>query len=155
MKVMEGAGKPTADGLGISLHLVDMLPTILLQITFNIATQGITSFALEVYAALPKSRTDLLDFSYVPALKSEQYVMSVLHEEIAKDTHGMTEEKTVPPTWLMSVAPMASISVKAVETDGGDGLTCSLHTSRSPTQQASGALVPHSPSKSPSLGHCS
>ena len=30
MKVMEDAGKPAADGLGIAMHLVDMLPTILL-----------------------------------------------------------------------------------------------------------------------------
>ena len=28
MKVMEHAGKPVANGFGITLHLVDMLPTI-------------------------------------------------------------------------------------------------------------------------------
>ena len=28
VKVMEDAGKPTADGLEIAVHLVDMLPTI-------------------------------------------------------------------------------------------------------------------------------
>ena len=104
--------------------------------------------------------------------------MSVLCEEVVKDAHGMTEEKAVPPTWLMSVAPMASIGVKAVETGGGDGPTDSPHTLCSPvacmhlnpqlhmcldlqlcTQlnlqlcTCLALLVPHSPSKSPSLGH--
>ena len=64
MKIMEDARKPVADGLGIILHLVDMLPTILLQLTFNMATPGLTGFAPEVYAARPNSRMDLLDFSY-------------------------------------------------------------------------------------------
>ena len=166
---MEDAGKPVADGLGITLHLVDMLPTILLQLAFNMATLGLTGFAPEVYAAWPKSWMDLLDFSHVPPLKSEQNAMSVLHEEIVKDVHGMTEEKAIQPTWLMSVANLSTISVKAVETGGGDGptssphMTCSpvahasqspaLHTSHSPTPHASGSLVPHSPLKSPSLGH--
>ena len=62
----------------------------------------------------------------MPPPKSERNTMSVLHEEIVKDAHGTTEEKAVPPTWLMSVAPVASISVKAVKTGGGDGPTHSL-----------------------------
>ena len=45
MKIMEDAGKPMADGLGITLHLVDMLLTIPLQLTFNMATLGLASFA--------------------------------------------------------------------------------------------------------------
>ena len=178
MKVMEDARKPTADGLGIALHLVDMLPTIPLQLTFNMATLGLASFAPEVYAALPKSRMDLLDFSYVPPLKSERNAMSVLHEEVVKDACGTwTEEKAVPPTWLLSVAPVSSISVKAVEAGGGDGPTSSpcmpgspaahasqsptlcvsqsptLHAFQSPTPHVSQSPVPHSPSKSPSLGN--
>ena len=68
-----------ADGLGIALCLVDMLPTIPLQLAFNMATPGLTGFAPEVYAARPKSRTDLLDFSHVPPLKSKWNAMSVLH----------------------------------------------------------------------------
>ena len=42
MKVMEDAEKPAADGLGITLCLVDMLPTVLLQLAFNTATLGLT-----------------------------------------------------------------------------------------------------------------
>ena len=51
MQVMEDAGKPVADGLEIALHLVDMLPTILLQLAFNMATAGLISCAPKVYAA--------------------------------------------------------------------------------------------------------
>ena len=95
--------------------------------------------------------------------------MNVLHEEVVKNACGTTEEKAVPPKWLLSVAPMSSISVKAVEAGGSDGPTSSphmpgspalcasqsptLHASQSLTPHASGSLVPHSPSKSPSPGH--
>ena len=57
MKVMENAGKPVADGLGIALHLVDMLPTIPLQLAFNTATPWLSSFAPKVYSARPNSIT--------------------------------------------------------------------------------------------------
>ena len=40
-QVMESAGKSVADGLGVTLHLVDMLPTIPLQLTFNTVTAGL------------------------------------------------------------------------------------------------------------------
>ena len=39
-RVMESAGKLAADGLGVALHLVGMLPTIPLQLTFNMVTAG-------------------------------------------------------------------------------------------------------------------
>ena len=170
MKVMEDAGKPMADGLGITLCLVDMLPTIPLQLAFNTATPGLTGFAPKVYAAQPKSRMDLLDFSTCHHLQSDQNVMTVLHEEIIKNAHGMTEEKAIQPTWLMSMANVSTISVKAAETGGSDGPTSSPHMSHSPVVHASHSpvlphaspspvphvthsLVPHSPLKSPSLGH--
>ena len=37
-RVMESTGKSAADGLGIALHLVSMLPTIPLQPAFNTIT---------------------------------------------------------------------------------------------------------------------
>ena len=148
-----------------------MLPTIPFQLTFNIARPGLAGFAPEVYAVLPKSRTDFLDFSYAPPLKSEQNAMRVLHEEVVKNVHGTTEEKAVPPKWLLSVTPMSSIGVKAVETHFGDVPTSSPHipgspapcasqspalcVSQSPTLHMSGFLVLHSSSKSPSPGHFS
>ena len=70
-QVMEDAGKSTVDGLGITLHLVDMLPTIPLQLAFNTATARLLGCAPEVYAAWPKMRTDGLDFSHAPPLGSD------------------------------------------------------------------------------------
>ena len=104
MKVMEDAGKPMADGLGITMHLVDMLPTILLHLAFQSATPGLTRFTPEVYAAQPKSRMDILDFSHVPPPQSDWKVLDVLCEEIVKNVCGTTEkEKAIQPTWLMSM----------------------------------------------------
>ena len=49
LKVMDDAGKPAADGLGITMHLVDMLPTIPLDLAFQVSgthTHGIHSRSL-------------------------------------------------------------------------------------------------------------
>ena len=55
-----------ADGLGIALRLVNMLPTIPLQLAFNTATAGLPRCAPEVYAVQPKTGTDGLDFLMHP-----------------------------------------------------------------------------------------
>ena len=123
MKVMEDAGKPVADGLGITLYLLDMLPIIPLQLAFNTATPGLTRFVPKVYAAQPKSRMDLLNFFHKPPPQSDQNVMTVLHKEIIKNACGKTEEKAIQPTWLMSMANVSTIGVKAAETGGSDGPT--------------------------------
>ena len=65
-QVMENAGNSVADSLGIALHLVDMLPTIPLQLAFNTTTAGLPGCATEVYAVLPQTGTHGLDFSYAP-----------------------------------------------------------------------------------------
>ena len=169
MKVMEDAGKPMADGLRITLHLVDMLPTVPLQLAFNTATLGLTGFAPEVYAAWPNSRMDLLDFSHAPPPRNNQNMMTVLHEEIIKMHMVLQKEKAIQPTWLMSITNVSTISVRAAETGGSDGPSSSpcmshspvmcashspvTHASHSPAPHATHSLVPHSPSKSPSLGH--
>ena len=48
LKVMEDAGKPAADGLGIAMRLVDMPPSIPLHLTFQSAVPGLTRFAPQV-----------------------------------------------------------------------------------------------------------
>ena len=83
-QVMEKAGKSAADGLGIALHLVDMLPTIPLQLAFNTATAGLFRCTPEVYAVQPMMGTDGLDFSYAPPPGSNQNAMTVLGKEILK-----------------------------------------------------------------------
>ena len=138
MKVMKDAGKPMAGGLGIAMRLVDMLPTIPLQLAFQSAIPGLTRFTPEVYAAQPKSRIDILIFSHVPPLRSDQKALDVLHEEIVKNLHGTIEkEKAIQPTWLMSIANVSTIGVKAVEVGAGDGPTSSLCTYHSPVPHVS------------------
>ena len=66
------------DGLGITMHLVEMLPTIPLHLTFQSAVPGLTGFTPEVYDAWPKSRTDILDFSHMPPPQSNQKAIDVL-----------------------------------------------------------------------------
>ena len=113
LKVMEDAGKPAADGLGIAMHLVDMLPTIPLYLAFKSAVAALIGFAPEVYAAWPKSRTDLLDFSHMPQPQSDRRVMHVLCEEILKSSRGPTDKvKAIQPTWLWSMANVSTIGVK-------------------------------------------
>ena len=153
---MENAGKSVADGLGIALHLVDMLPTIPLQLAFNTATARLSGCTPEVYAVLPQVGTDGLDLSYAPPPGRSR-------DEILKSTRG-TEEKAMPPTWLLTAASGGSVRVKTVESEGGDypnhphafpspagHASCSpaLRTFPSAGQHAAGYLVPHSPSYSP------
>ena len=52
--VMEKAGKSVADSLGITLHLVDMLPTIPLQLAFNTTTAGLPGCVPEIYTVRPR-----------------------------------------------------------------------------------------------------
>ena len=61
-----------ADNLGIDTCLVDMLPTIPLQLAFHSATPGLTSFTCQK-SMLPwhKSRMDVLDFTHAPPLQSK------------------------------------------------------------------------------------
>ena len=132
---MEDAGKPMADGLGIAMCLVDMLPTIPLHLAFHSSTPGLTRFVPEVYTAWPKSRMDILDFSHAPPLQSNRKVLDVLHEEIVKNVHGATEkDKGVDPTWLMSMANVSTIGVKAAKVGASDGPTSSPCVSHSPSQ---------------------
>ena len=97
MKVMEDAGKSMADGLRIAMCLVDMLPIIPLHLAFHLFTPGLTIFAPEVYAAQPKSRTDILDFSHAPPPQSNWKALYVLCEEIVKNVCGATEDKGLTP----------------------------------------------------------
>ena len=46
LKVMEEAGKPMGNGLGITMHLVDMLPTILLHLSFQSAVPRLDRYCV-------------------------------------------------------------------------------------------------------------
>ena len=166
-QVMEKAGKSTADGLGIALHLVDMLPTVPLQLAFNTATAGLFGCTPKVYAVQPIMGTDGPCFSHAPPLGSDQNAMTILSEEILKSTHSI-EEKAAQPTWLMTAAGEGTVGVQAVESEGGDYpnhpcmslspvrcMSCSptLHVLSSMGWSAAQYLVPCSSSCSPPRCH--
>ena len=114
IQVMEKAGKYVADSLGITLHLVDMLPTIPLQLAFNTATARLPRCAPEVYAVQSTMGTNGLDFSYTSPPGSDQNAMTVLAEEILKSVSS-TEEKAAQPTWLVTAAGKGTVEVQVVE----------------------------------------
>ena len=73
-------------------------------------------------------------------------MLDVLCEEIVKNVCGATEkDKAVEPTWLMSVANVSTIGVKAAKVGASDGPTSSPCASHSPSQ--------HSQTRSPSPHH--
>ena len=133
VKVMEDAGKPAANGLGITMHLVDMIPTILLHLAFHSSTPELTGFMPEVYTAQPKFRMDALDFSHVPPPQSDQKVLDVLCEEIFNNMCGAPEmAKVVETTWCLAMSDVSTIGVKVCKVGAGDGHTSSPRTSCSP-----------------------
>ena len=135
VKVMEDAGKPMANGLGITMHLVDMLPTIPIHLAFHSSTPQLTGFTPEVYAVWPKFRTDALDFSHMPPPQSDWKALDVLCEEIVRNVCGAPEKaKAVDPTWCMAMSNVSTIGVKACKVGAGDGPTSSPCTSHSPSQ---------------------
>ena len=71
-RVMESAGKSTADGLGITLHLVSMLPTIPLEPAFNTITAQPPGYT-------PRALT------YASQDSIDRGAMAVLGEELTRD----------------------------------------------------------------------
>ena len=149
VKVMEDAGTPTGDILGIAVCLVDMLPTIPIHLAFHSSTAGLTGFVPEVYATRPWFRMDVLDLSHMPPLQSNWKALDVLCEEIIKNMGGASKmTKTVEPAACFAVAPLSIIGGKACRVSTGDGPTNSPCASR-----ASHSLGWHSRTRSWSPWH--
>ena len=125
VQVMEVTGKPAADGLGITMCLVDMLPTIPTHLAFHSSTPGLTSFVPEVYAAQPWFRTDILDLTHMPPPQGDQKVLDVLCEEIIKNMGGASKTaKAVEPASLSTIggktcklAPVIALPIAHVHHD--------------------------------------
>ena len=139
---MESAGKSVVDGLGLGLHLVDMLPAILLQLTFNTVT-----------ARLSRCTPEAL--TYASPLSTDRGAMTVLGEEILKGEWG-TENKTMQATWCVTATDAGSIQVTMVGSEGGDypdrprtSFSLAPHMSTSMGQHATGYQTSRSPSYSP------
>ena len=141
-QVMEAASKSMVDSLGIALHLVDMLSTIPLQLTFN-----------TVMAVLPGCAPKAPAHTLPPG--TNQGAMTVLCKEILKSAHG-TKEKVMEATWLVTVTDAGSVRVTTIEREGGNhpnhprtSVSPAPHASTSTGQHATGYHTPHSPSYSP------
>ena len=141
--VMESAGKSAVDGLGVALHLVDMLLSIPPQLTFNTVTAELPGFT-------PKALT------YASLLSINQGAMTVLGKEILKGARD-AEEKVMQATWHVTAMDTGLVKVTMIENEGGNGpnhpstsLSPAAHASTFSDWHATGYQTPCSPSCSPS-----
>ena len=129
-RVMESAGKSAADGLGIALHLVSMLPTIPLEPAFNTVTAQPPGYTP---GALTYASQDSIDCG----------AMAVLGEELIRDpTRG--HDKAMQASSRAMATDTVSTRFATVQGTGDDrpGPNFSPH---SPT---------YSPNHSPFCSHC-
>ena len=132
-KVMEDAGAPMSNGLGITVCLVDMLPTILIHLAFHSTMPMLTGFTLEVYAGQPWLRMNIMNLMYMPPLQSKWMVLDVLCEKIINSLSGAPKvAKVVEPTACFSMPSLSSVGGQAGKVGTGDGTTKSLCASHAP-----------------------
>ena len=86
-RVMESAGKSMADSLGIALHLVAMLPTIPLQLTFNTVTAGPLRHTPEA-------------LTYASQCSIDRGAMTVLSEELTREPPS-AKDKAMQAVWQL------------------------------------------------------
>ena len=133
-RVMEDTGIPMIDGLGIAVHLVELLFTIPIHLAFHSATPMLTSFMLEVYASQPWLRMNMMDVMHTPPPPhSNQMAMDVLHEVIINNLGGASKAaKVVQPTACFSMPSLDSFGGQAGEVSTSDGTAKSPHASHTP-----------------------
>ena len=88
-QVMESAGRSTVDGLGIALHLVAMLLTIPLQLTFKTVT------------ARPLGHTPEA-LTYTSQRSIDRGAMTVLSEELMREPPS-AKDKAMQAVWHATV----------------------------------------------------
>ena len=123
--VMESAGRSAADGIGIALHLVGLLPTIPLQLAFNTITPELPGYTPR---ALTYASQDSVDCG----------VMSVLSEEIIR-----------APTRGHNQVTQASSRVTTTDTVSTRFMTIRGTGDDRPSPNFSPHGPTHSPSRSP------
>ena len=107
-QVMESAGKSAVDGLGVALHLVNMLPTIPLQLTFNTVTAGPLGHT-------PKALT------YASQSSIDRGAMSVLREELIREPPSAKDE-AMQAVWHVMAADTGSLRVATMRGMGSDNI---------------------------------
>ena len=107
-QVMESAGESVVDGLGIALHLVGMLPTIPLQLTFNTVT------------ARPLRHTPEA-LTYASQCSIDCGAMTVLGEELIREPPS-AKDKAMQAIWCVMVTDTGSIRIATVGGIGDDNV---------------------------------
>ena len=128
-RVMENAGKSAADGLGIALHLVSLLPTIPLQPAFNIVTPQPPGYTPR---ALTYASQDSIDHG----------AMSVLGQELIRDP-TRRHDQAMQASNHVTVTDTVSTRFATVEGTGDDR----------PSPNFSPHIPTYSPSRSPFHSH--
>ena len=141
-RVMESAGKSAVDGLGIALHLVGMLPTIPLQLTFNTVT-------VRPLGHTPEALT------YASQCSIDRGVMTVLSEELIREP-ASAKDKVMQAIWRAMATDTCSITIATVWGIGNDNvdhpstsLSPAPRTSTSMDWCTTGCGTNHSPMYSP------
>ena len=141
-RVMESAGKSTADGLGIALHLVDMLLTIPLKLAFNTVTA-------EPPEHTPKALT------YASQRSIDRAVMAILGEELTREPTS-AKDQVMQAIWHATVTNTGSIKFATVGGIGDDNVDCpsstlspASHTSTSTDWHTTGHDTKRCPTYSP------
>ena len=143
---MEDAGSPVSNGLGIAIHLVDMLPTILANLAFHTIAPMLTSFPPEVYASNPWLKTNILNLMHTPPPHSDHMAMDVLHDEIVCNLGGAPRPVTEHfPIAMAAIPSIDYLGGQEGEVGAEDGTTKSPCASHSPC-----SLGRHSQTPSPS-----
>ena len=125
---MESAGKSVADGLGIALHLVDMLPTIPLQLAFNTIT-----------AMLLRHTPEAL--TYTSQCSIDRGAMTILGEELTREPTS-AKDQAMQAIWHAMATDTGSIKVATVGGIGNDNVDCP-GTTLSPAPCASTSMDWH------------
>ena len=105
-QVMESAGKSAVDGLGIALHLVDILPTIPLQPAFNTVTAEPPGYT-------PRALT------YASQDSIDRGAMAVLGEELIRDP-TRANDQAMQAVRCATVTDTVSTRFVTVEGTGND-----------------------------------
>ena len=94
--------------LGIALHLVDMLPTIPLQLTFNTVTAGPLGHTPEA-------------LTYASQCSIDHGVMTVLGEELVREPPSAKDEAR-QAIWCVTATDTGSIRIATVGGEGDDNV---------------------------------
>ena len=78
----EDTGAPISNSLAVALHLLNMLPTLPANFTFNAAAPLLTSFVPEVYASQPWLILNSLNLMHTPPPQSDHMAIDMLKDEI-------------------------------------------------------------------------